>query len=189
MKVVAIQSSPNLDGLTSRLAQAALRGAAALGAETQLVHLNTYRINPCRACGNGWGQCRSVPDCIQKGEDDFDKIRDLLNDADGIIFSTPVYFWDLSESAKIFLDRLRRVEWPRREAARLKGKAFIGIAAAGGSGTGSPSAIKSMENYVNFLQLKPTAYLPVSRQNKDLQLHAAEEAGRFMIEQLRQPQA
>jgi multimeric flavodoxin WrbA len=189
MKIVAIQSSPNLDGLTSRLAQAALRGAAAMGAETELIHLNTLRVNPCKACGNGWGQCRNVPDCIQKGEDDFDVIRAKLVAADGIVFSTPVYFWDISESAKIFLDRLRRVEWPRREAAQLKGKAMIGIAAAGGSGTGSPSAIKSLENYMNFLQLKPVVYLPVSRQNKEMQLKAAEEAGRFMIEQLRNPQA
>lgn len=183
MKVVAIQSSPNRDGLTSRLAQAALSAVAAAGIETELIHLHAHRINPCQACGNGWGQCWNVPNCIQTS-DEFQALREKLNAADAIIFSSPVYFWDLSESARIFLDRLRRVEWPRREAALLRGKLALGICAAGGSGTGAPSAVRYLEDYFNRLQLKPVAYLAVSRQNAELQLKASEEAGRFLADQL-----
>ncbi len=184
MKIVAIQSSAGKEGLTSRLAQAVLRGAAAAGAETELIHLNHHHIKVCKACARGWGQCRKGQDCIQKGEDDFYAIHERLAAADGIVFATPVYFWDLSESAKVFLDRLRRIEWPRKENAPLRGKAFIGIAAAGGSGTGAPMAISNLERYVSYLQLQPLAQLPVSRQNRDLQMAAAEQAGRFMAEQI-----
>ncbi|HEY3313739.1 MAG TPA: flavodoxin family protein [Bacillota bacterium] len=185
MRIVALQSSPNRDGLTAGLAAAALRGAASLGTETELIHLNDHPVNLCRACGDGWGQCRRKEDCIQKDEDDFYALREKLIAADGVIFATPVYFWDLSESARTFLDRLRRSEWPRRQESAFYGKPFIGIAAAGGSGTGSPRAVKCLEDYLNWIPFSPVAFLPVSRQNKDLQLAAAERAGQFMAEQLR----
>ena len=45
MTVIAIQSSPNLDGLTSSLAQAVLEGVEAEGGEAELVHLNIGEIN------------------------------------------------------------------------------------------------------------------------------------------------
>lgn len=185
MRIIALQASPNHDGLTATLAQAALRGAASLGAGVELIHLHDHRVNPCKACGDGWGQCRRKEDCTQKGEDDFYGLRERLITADGVVFATPVYFWDLSESARTFLDRLRRVEWPRGRESALRGKPFIGIAAAGGSGTGSPRAIKCLEDYLGWIPFSPVAFLPVSRQNKDLQLAAAEQAGRFMAERLR----
>jgi len=53
MKIIAIQSSPNLEGLTSSLAQAVLKGVEAEGGETELIHLNQLDIKPCIACDNG----------------------------------------------------------------------------------------------------------------------------------------
>jgi hypothetical protein len=50
MKCLAIQSSPNLDGLTSSLAQAVLNGVTAEGGETDLIHLNELDIQTCIAC-------------------------------------------------------------------------------------------------------------------------------------------
>ena len=76
MKVVAVQSSPNLDGLTSSLVQAILRGLEAEGKETELIHLNKLDIKPCIACDNGWGKCRKEGICIL--EDDFQKLRENL---------------------------------------------------------------------------------------------------------------
>ena len=190
MKVIAVHSSNRPTGLTASLAQSVLAGAAAAGAETEIIHLCEHKISPCRMCPpGGWGQCRQEKDCIIE-DDDFQAIRAKLHAADGIVFATPVYFWDISELGKIFLDRLRRAEWPRREASLLKGKPVIGIACAGGSGTGSPPAIVNVERYMTYLQLQHVVYLPVSRQNKDLQLKAAHAAGAFMVERfLTSPEA
>ena len=66
MRVVAVQSSPNLDGLTSSLAKAVLRGVEAEGGETELIHLNRLEMKPCIACENGWGICRREGICIHE---------------------------------------------------------------------------------------------------------------------------
>lgn len=105
MKVVAVQSSPSLDGLTSSLAQAVLKGVEADGGENELIHLNRLDIKPCIACEDGCGKCREEGVCIL--EDAFQRLREKIAKSDALVFATPVYWHDLSESAKIFLDRLR----------------------------------------------------------------------------------
>jgi len=107
MKIVAIQSSPNHEGLTSNLAQAVLNGAEDHGGTTELVHLTDLNIKTCIACVSGWGNCRTEGTCIL--EDDFQALREKITKADFLIFAT-VYWGDLSESAKTFLDRLQHVE-------------------------------------------------------------------------------
>jgi len=82
-------------------------------------------------------------------DDDFQNLREKINRADAFVFSSPVYFGDLSESAKRFLDRWRRCEISNRETSPLKGKIAIGIAAAGGSGGGAVSALLNLENYLD----------------------------------------
>lgn len=180
MKVIALQASPNHDGLTASLAKSVLRGAEEAGANIELIHLNDCRINRCQACGSGWGPCRQGLDCVQKDSDDVETIRTKMIEADVVVFSTPVYFWDISESARTFLDRLRRVEWPQGESAPLAGKLFVAVAAAGGSGTGAPQAIDVLDNYARYLRMLPIAHLPVRRQNREIQLRAARELGRFV---------
>ena len=41
-------------------------------------------------------------------DDDFDAVVAPIRGADNVLFATPVYFYDLSESLREFLDRLRR---------------------------------------------------------------------------------
>ena len=129
MKVIAIQASPNQDGLTSRLAQAVLKGAGNNGAETELIHLNELNLKSCTACNNGWGKCKEDGTCIL--EDGFQKLNDKIAKCDALVFATPVYWHDLSESAKTFLDRLRRCE-TGVDFRTFTGKKTIGIASAGG---------------------------------------------------------
>jgi multimeric flavodoxin WrbA len=107
MKCLAIYSSPNLDGLTANCAQAVLRGFQSEGGDVEIFHLNKMNIKSCIACEDGWGQCRDG-DCIL--EDDLNLLRTKIQNSNALVFSTPVYWHDLSESAKRFLDRLRRTE-------------------------------------------------------------------------------
>lgn len=185
MHVLAIHSSVRSDGLTAKLARAVLSGAMTEGAETELVGLNELHLEPCQGCPpEGWGQCRQGQGCLLL--DGFEGLRQKMLAADALVFATPVYFGDLSETARSFLDRLRRVEWSRREASPFKGKPVVGIAAAGGSGSGAPTAVVSLERYMTYLRLEPVVYLPVSRQNRDLQLDAALLAGVFMARRLKE---
>ena len=178
MKVVAIQSSPNLDGLTSSLAQAVLKGVEAEGGKTELIHLNRLEMKPCIACDSGWGKCRTEGVCIL--EDDFEALREKVDKADALVFATPVYFGDLSESAKTFLDRLRRVE-RGRGFKTFNGKKAIGIASAGGSGRGAVRALSNLENYMRRLGLEIFDLVPVTRFSKDHKLQMLEHASRRLV--------
>lgn len=178
MKVVAVQSSPNLDGLTSSSAHAVLKGIGAEGGKTELIHLNKLDMKPCIACNSGWGICRTEGTCIL--EDDFDALREKIAGADAFVFATPVYFGDLSESAKVFLDRLRRVERGLGFKS-FEGKKAIGIASAGGGGGGAIRTLYAIENYLRRLGFNVFDLVPVTRFSKDHKLEMLEEAGRRLV--------
>ena len=133
MKIVALNASANRDGLTAACAAAVLSGAEEGGAQVELLHLKDLTIERCHMCGNGWGTCRERAVCVVV--DDFERVRRAIVEADAWVLATPVYFGDLSESAKALVDRLRRCNiGPRGE--QLKGKDFVAVVAAGGSGPG-----------------------------------------------------
>jgi multimeric flavodoxin WrbA len=178
MKVIAVQSSPNLNGLTSSLAQAALNGVNAQGGETELIHLNNLNIEPCIACENGWGICRTDGTCIL--EDDFQTLYAKIAKYDALIFATPVYWHDISESAKIFLDRLRRCE-RGKDFKTFLGKKVIGIASAGGSGRGAARALYNLEDYLRRLGFDIFDLVPVTKFSKDHKLEMLEKAGTRLI--------
>jgi multimeric flavodoxin WrbA len=175
MKILSIQSSPNLDGLTAKAAKAFLKGADSEGAETELVNLNQLSIDPCKACDGGWGQCRREGTCIL--EDDFQGLRDKIHNADALVFVTPVYWGDLSESAKLFLDRLRRCE-VKGEFKSLNGKIAVGIASAGGTGNGCVKALLHLEDYIRRVGFSVFDLVTITQASKDHKLEMLEKAGK-----------
>ena len=108
MKIMVITSSPNKEGLTASCGESAKRGIEKGSGEAVMVRLNDLNILKCQECGNGWGICMTGDKC--KLEDDFEQIHQVMGEADGYVVATPVYWWDMSESAKAFFDRLRRCE-------------------------------------------------------------------------------
>ena len=178
MMCIAIQSSPNLNGLTASLAQAVLNGVEAAGESVELVHLNQRDIQPCRACNNGWGECRTKGTCIL--EDDFDVLCTKLAAADAVVFATPVYWHDLSESSKRFLDRLRRCE-TFRGFTTYAGTPAIGITSAGGSGRGAARALYNLEDYLRRLGFEIFDLVSVTRYSKDHKLPMLHKAGRRLV--------
>ena len=190
MKVVAIQSSANRDGLTASLTESALEGAETAGADVQLLHLNEFEVEVCRACGTGWGHHfeqdaeLAAYECVI--DDDFADLRSRIVDADGLIFATPVYFWDMSESAKVFLDRIRRTHYPIRETSPFVGKPVVSIAAAGGSGNGAADAGRIMENFFSkWMQMKRAATVPVTRQTAQMHRDTIHQTGALLVDMVR----
>lgn len=177
MKVLAIQTSPNHDGLTASSAKQFLLGAEQAGHETEFVHLNDKVIKKCKACEGGWGQCRSEGRCILT--DDFESIRKKIEESDALIFATPVYWHDLSESAKTFLDRLRRCE-SHYNFERFKGKKYIGVASAGGSGNGAARALYLLEEYLKRLNFETYDLVTLTQANKAHKLSMLKNAGKLL---------
>ena len=174
MKIVALQTSPRKDQLTASLAEAVLGGYEEKGGEVELIHINHMDVKTCIACEDGWGICRDG-DCILK--DDFEAIRKKMAEADAVVFASPVYWHDLSESAKAFLDRLRRVE-AFSGRGTCEGKKVIGITAAGGSGNGAVKALLNLEDYLRRLGFEVFDLVPVTRFTRDHKISMLMEAGR-----------
>ncbi|MBD3175634.1 MAG: flavodoxin family protein [Armatimonadia bacterium] len=176
MKILALQTSPNEHGLTATMARATLAGAEELGADTDLVHLRQRDIKACLACEDGWGQCRRDGTCII--EDELQAIRESMHSADALVISTPVYFGEVSEVTKSFLDRLRRCEWGGD--GKLSGTPVIAISAAGGTGGGVVSALAQLDRYLQVLGLTPVDLITVTQRSRPHKVDTAAAAGRTL---------
>ncbi len=100
MKVIAILGSPRKEGNSATLAQEALKGAAAMGAETGIFYANDLSIKGCQACY----ACKKLGKCVI--QDDMTELYDEITSADAIIFSSPIYMWEMTAQLKLVIDRL-----------------------------------------------------------------------------------
>jgi multimeric flavodoxin WrbA len=143
------------------------------------VALQDLQIERCRMCEpNGWGDCRSRGSCVIK--DDFAGVVDRLRQADRMIFATPVYFGDLSESAKAFTDRLRRIGVCPDDRAFLKNLPTLCIAVAGGGGGGATSCMASLEKSLSTPGCFVVDLVPVARRNEGYKAETLRLAGRAL---------
>ncbi|MCD4673336.1 MAG: flavodoxin family protein [Anaerolineaceae bacterium] len=105
MKFLAINASYRGDkGHTRFLIDKLFAGAAAAGAECQVVTLACLRINRCLACG----QCQTAEhslECIHDGKDDVAAVFRQMAEADIVVYATPVYVFGMSGLLKTFLER------------------------------------------------------------------------------------
>ena len=132
MKLLMISGSRNPEGSTARMAEALLKGANSQGIPAERVFLPALTVERCRQCdAAGWGKCLPEGYCVI--EDDLARVVAMMREADAIVFANPVYFGDLSESLRAFLDRLRRIL--RHEPARqgLMGRRIYVVDAQGES--------------------------------------------------------
>jgi len=183
MKVLMISGSRNPNGQTGRAAAAVLEGAGEQGAETESMFLPQMKIERCRQCDdNGWGICRTEGKCVI--DDDFASLVDKISDADAVVFATPVYFSDLSESLRAFLDRLRRTCVNQAGKERVSGKPAIGVCVAGGGGGGAPACAVSLERTLRTPGFDVLDLIPVRRQNLESKLGVLKSTGDWLAESL-----
>jgi len=179
MKVMVISSSPNVDGLTAACAGAAAAGVVQAGGQVEEVRLNDLNVGMCEACDNGWGTCRTEHQC--QVEDDFQELHARALQADALVLVTPVYWHEMSESAKALADRLRRCEATKGDESGLFAKPVIAVAAAGGSGNGMITCLFSMERWIEHVRARKFDFIPVNRWNRAYKLAAIGEATQAMV--------
>ena len=179
MKVLVFSASPNRDGLTAACAAAALEGVRAAEAEAEEVRLNDLSIASCHACNNGWGTCRSEGHACQE-RDDFQALHTRACQVDAYVLVTPVYWGEMSESAKAFTDRLRRCEATLGQESHLAGKPVIAVAAAGGSGNGMITCLASLERWIDHVRARKFDLIPVNRWSREYKLIAIQAAAAAM---------
>lgn len=167
MTTVAVIGSTNPEGRTAGAAESLLKGLESRGIDTARLILPVLKIERCRQCDeNGWGICRREGRCVIT--DSFEAVAGRIRKADAVIFATPVYFSDLSECMKAFLDRLRRICMHEGGQTGIKGKPAVGICVAGGGGGGSPACAVQLEKVLFNCGFNVVDLIPVRRQNADL---------------------
>lgn len=165
---------PNKTGLTFSCVEECEKQIKKLGNEVEHICINKKNIKKCNACGKrGWGICADKHICIQK--DDFNDIYQYMGEFDAYIFITPVYFHEMSESAKTFFDRLKRCD-SFNEKSNIKGKKIICIACAGGSGSGTEETLKEFDTLSYFLKTDMVGRIPVTKFNFEEQRKEIEKA-------------
>jgi multimeric flavodoxin WrbA len=179
MNVLIFSTSPNHDGLTAACAAAAVQGVRLAGGQGELIYLNDLNVGMCQACENGWGTCQQEHAC--QVEDDFQGLHRRTLEADALVLVTPVYWGELSESAKAFTDRLRRCEATRGSESGLLDKPVIAVAAAGGSGGGMITCLASMERWIDHVRARKWDLIPVNRWTRAYKLEAICAAATTMV--------
>lgn len=168
---------PNKFGLTFSCVEECEKESKRLGNEVEHICINKKNIKKCLACGKrGWGICLEEHKCIQN--DNFNEIYEYMSNFDAYIFITPVYFWEMSESAKTFFDRLKRCD-AFNDDSKIKGKKIVCIACAGGSGNGTEETLKSFDILDHFLKTKMIGRIPVTKANFENQKEEIYKAMNF----------
>ena len=104
MKLLALNGSHRGDqGHTRFLIDRLFEGAAAAGADCEVITLAKLKINRCLGCD----QCQvdGRLQCVFTGKDDAQAVFGLMAQADLIVYATPVYIFNLSASLKTLLER------------------------------------------------------------------------------------
>ena len=179
MQVLILSGSRDPNGRTANAADALLQGALGKGSQGEQIFLTKINIERCRQCeDSGWGICRTEGRCVI--EDDFASLVGKIKSADAVVFATPVYFGDLSESMRAFLDRLRRTCMNESGKNGISGKPAIGICVAGGGGGGAPTCTVSLEKVLRTCGFDLLDLIPVRRQNLDMKLHVLKMTGEWL---------
>lgn len=124
-KLVAFCGSPRKEGITRKLVNRVIDGAKAEGMEVVFFDLNTPGIRGCQACM----YCRTHEGCAM--QDPLHEMYAEIASADAILFGAPIYFYNLSGQAKVWLDRLYPMFDTPSYESRYPGKKFVTVFAQG----------------------------------------------------------
>ena len=177
MKILGLSCSPRKSGNTEILVAEALEGARNEGAEVELLSVSGKDIKPCDGCQ----ACIRTSECHIN--DDMQTLYRALEEADGIIFGTPIYFYGMAAQAKTIMDRTFAI---RRPLIKLANKVGGIIAVAGNIGL--MDAIKDLYFYIAINHMVAADYVGAYATEKgairdnEQAMKMAWELGREMVQ-------
>lgn len=125
-KIVAISGSPKTKGNVGSFLASIMEMASEKGFETETVYLSKMHIKNCTHCNYCISKQKDKKYCSL--DDDAQAIYEKVEQADVIVFASPVYFMRTSGMMATFIDRLRVFIFGNVASGRLRNK--IGISAA-----------------------------------------------------------
>lgn len=97
--ILVIQGGGRANGNTAQLVSSFAKGVEDAGHKVEIVSLMKSEVKGCLGCN----ACRYGKPCIQK--DSFNDIVPKIENADMVVFATPLYFWTISSRLKAFIER------------------------------------------------------------------------------------
>jgi NAD(P)H-dependent FMN reductase len=182
VKILAVIGSPRREkGRTHEVVSRILAGARSAGAETETLYLIDEEPRYCVHCGY---PCFQRGDCTR--DEEATARSQKVDAADALVIGAPVYVWQPSGLTANFFDKLRMATGPwNREP--LHGRPALGIAVAGGTGTGVFPALQSIYGWLCLWTFRPLDPLPVTRFNMDRVLEGAEALGARLARRAAEP--
>jgi multimeric flavodoxin WrbA len=175
MKILGLSCSPRKDGNTVTLLAQALAGAQSEGAQTELFTVSGKDIRPCDSCR----ACSKTGECVIR--DDMQELYVKLNESDGVIFGTPIYFYGMTAQTKAIIDRTISMNRPEKSLANKVG----GVIVTAGS-MGIVDALKDLYFYMITRQMVPANYVAAYPRGELRQMEkcmkAASDLGRQMVQ-------
>ena len=98
-KVLILSTSPRRNSNSEALAEAFAKGATESGHDVELISLRSKELRFCMGCF----ACQKSGKCVIK--DDMQEIVPKMNDAEVLVFATPIYYYEMSGQMKTLLDR------------------------------------------------------------------------------------
>lgn len=123
MKVLILNGSPRVDGNTTVAVNELVKTFAAAGVKAEVVQVGTEAVAGCRACG----ACAQLGRCVIN--DTVNAVATKLQEADGLIVASPVYYASPNGTLLVFLDRLF---YSAKFDKRMKVGASVAVARRGG---------------------------------------------------------
>ncbi len=123
MKVLLINGSPHEKGTTKRALTEVATALNENGVETEIITVGNLAISGCTACGG----CAKTSRCVKN--DIANVIIEKIENADGLIIGSPVYYASINGTLKSLLDR---IFYARKSFA---GKPAAAVAVARRAGT------------------------------------------------------
>lgn len=101
MNIVVISGSPRKSGNTEIMSETFAKGAMENGHEVTIKKLSQLKVGPCTACKYCF---TSGGVCSQK--DDMTEILEAVDQADMLVFASPIYWFDITAQLKCVVDRM-----------------------------------------------------------------------------------
>jgi multimeric flavodoxin WrbA len=98
-KVLIISTSPRKGGNSDTLADQSAKGVAEAGNDVEKISLADKNIGFCKGCL----VCQKTKRCVIR--DDADAIEQKMEQADVLVFATPIYYYEMCGQMKTMLDR------------------------------------------------------------------------------------
>jgi multimeric flavodoxin WrbA len=191
IKIAAIHGSPRKNQNSDTLLEAVLEGIKIESCQVRHIYTATEDIKPCTACN----ACLKHQGCVI--EDYMQEAYKVLDEADMVITTTPVYFHSVTAQLKTFIDRTQAV-WGSKyvlESTMISRKRRLGFAICTGGPPDEKSyfdcTLKVLDIYHKCINAKLVGTYTVAdvdnkhvRDREDI-LEQARQEGRKLIEMYR----